>query len=80
MNSNHYVVVVGDVTVRIDELNGHVGFGYVIGGRTYTGHASSVAGARRAIPGHVRRTLDARDRASAANAARLRDLRTIRSW
>lgn len=76
----HHIVQVGDVTVRIDELNGHVGFGYQIGGRTYVAAGfASVASAKRAAPGHVRRTLAAIDKARESNARRMRDLQTIRS-
>lgn len=81
IESTHHTIRVGDVSVRIDELNGHVGFGYCIGERTYTAAGfADVASAERAAPTHVRRTLAVIERARESNARRMRDLRTIRSW
>lgn len=81
IESTHHTIQIGDVTVRIDECNGHVGFGYRIGERTYTAAGfASVAAAKRAAPRHVRKTLAAIDKAGEDNARRMRDLRTIKSW
>lgn len=78
----HYYVDVDGIRVRIDELlpTGHVGFGYQIGGRSYVGHAKTVAAARRAAPRHVRSTLRKIEKAREAIKAREREMRTIRSW
>jgi hypothetical protein len=79
----HTILVVLGISVRFDTVAAHgmTGFGYTIAGRSYTaGGYPTLAAARRAAPGHVRRALAARDKAREANARREREMRTIGSW
>lgn len=76
----HTILVILGVSVRFDTVRAHglTGFGYTIGGRTYTaGGFDSLTAARRAAPSHVRRTLAARERGREAVERSMREMRTI---
>lgn len=81
VNVTHTEIVIAGISVRFDTLdNGNSGFGYQINGRSYQqGGFGSLLAAKRAAPGHVKRTLQDRERAVEANANRMREMRTIRS-